>query len=169
MLSLYNASIPILDRFMANLDHILRKGEADAKARDIDPSIFLNARLAPDMAHLIRQVQIATSLAKNCPHRVVGSTPPVYEDTEQTFAELYALIAKTRAELATFSPDDLNGLEGKALTVPAGPNTMDFIGIAYVSSFILPNIFFHVTTAYNILRHNGVPLGKLDYFGGTAR
>jgi len=166
-LSLYSASVANLDRQLSNLEHILKLGEANALERKIEPSIFLNARLAPDMANLIRQVQIACSMSKNCPHRLVGSTPPVYEDTEESFSDLYALIAKARAELATFKREDIDGKEGRAFSVPMGGKKMDFVGIEYASGFVLPNVFFHVTTAYNILRHNGVPLGKRDFFGGT--
>lgn len=166
ILSLYNAVIPILDRQLSNLEHILRLSETNAAERKIDPEIFLQARLAPDMAPLTRQVQIACSMAKNCPHRIVGSPPPVYEDTEKTFGELYGLIAKARAELATFKRDDIDGKEGRAFSVPMAGTEMEFTAIRYASGFVLPNVFFHVTTAYNILRHNGVPLGKRDFFGG---
>ncbi len=166
-LSMYNACIPMLDRTLSNLEHILKKGEANAKERGIDPEVFLTARLAPDMHHLIKQVQIATSLAKNCPHRIADTTPPVFEETEETFEELYALIAKARAEIGTFNREDLDGKEGRAFSLEIGPVTMDFTGISYFSGFIIPNVLFHCTTAYNILRHNGVPLGKFDFFGGS--
>ncbi len=167
-LSLYAACIPALDRTLGNLEHVLKKGEADAKTRDIDPSVFLNARLAPDMANLIKQIQIATSLAKNCPHRLVGTTPPVYEDTEATFEDLYALIAKTRTEITGFTPEQINGTEDRAFSVKIGPGERDFTGMSFLFGFIYPNVLFHCTTAYNILRHNGVPLGKLDFFGGGS-
>lgn len=165
-LSLYNAIVPTLDRQLSNLEHILKCGEANALERKIDPDVFLQARLAPDMATLTRQVQIACSMAKNCLHRVVGTTPPVYEDTEQSFEELYALIAKARTELATFKRGDIDGKEGRAFSVPMAGTQMDFTAMHYASGFVLPNVFFHVTTAYNILRHKGVPLGKRDFFGG---
>ena len=112
--SMYETCVPKLDRLLGNVEHFLKKGEANAEERGIDPEIFLNARLAPDMYHLIKQVQTLTSLAKNCPHRVAGTEPPVFEDTEQTFDELYALIVKTREELGKFSPEDLNGKEDRA-------------------------------------------------------
>jgi len=101
-LSLYNA-MSVVDAALVNLNHILKKGEANAAERGIDPDIFLNARLAPDMYNLKRQVYVVTSLAKACPHRITGSEPPVYEDTEETFEALYARIAKARGELAKFS------------------------------------------------------------------
>ncbi len=167
ILSLYTATVPILDRQMVNLEHILKLGEANAAERKIEPEIFLKARLAPDMATLMRQVQIACSMAKNCPHRVVGTKPPVYEDREESFAELYALIAKTRAELAKFKRQDIDGKEAREFSVPMAGQQMAFTAMRYASGFVLPNVFFHVTTAYNILRHQGVPLGKRDFFGGA--
>ncbi|MGJ8562416.1 MAG: DUF1993 domain-containing protein [Alphaproteobacteria bacterium] len=166
ILSMYNASIPALDRLLGNLDYVLKKGEANAKERGIDPSVFLTARLYPDMAPLTKQVQIAASMSKMCPHRLVGSTPPVYDDAETTFEELYALIAKARKEINSFTPEQINGTETRKFTVKLGPVEREFIGIAYSSGFTIPNVTFHCTTAYNILRHNGVPLGKMDFFGG---
>ena len=165
-LSMYTACIPMLDRVLANLEYVLKKGEANAAERDIDPGVFLTARLAPDMAPLTRQIQIAASMAKNCPHRLVGTTPPVYEDTEKTFEELYALIAKARKEIMSFTPDHMDGTDDRAFSVQIGPSERDFVGLTYLFGFIYPNILFHCTTTYNILRSNGVPLGKLDFFGG---
>lgn len=167
VLSFYKATIPTLDRQLSNLAHILKVGEDNAKERNIEPEIFLLARLSPDMATLTRQVQIATSMAKNCPHRIVGSKPPVYDDMEDSFQALYGRIEKTRTELSTFKPDDINGKAAREFTVPLAGTEMSFNGIRYASGFILPNVFFHVTTAYNILRHYGVPLGKRDFFGGV--
>lgn len=164
-LSLYNA-MGAVDTAIGNLGYILKKGEANAKDRSIDPSIFLNSRLAPDMYSLLGQVYVATSLAKACPHRLVGSTPPVYDDTEQSFDELYSRIERARGELATFSRGDIDGKEDHVFTVNFGPVEREFTGISYLSGFIIPNIHFHVTTSYNILRQNGVPLRKLDFFGG---
>ncbi len=164
-LSLYNA-MGVVDSALVNLRHILKKGEANAAERGIDPDIFLNARLAPDMYSLKRQVYVVTSLAKVCPHRLAGTEAPVYEDTEETFEELYARIDKARGELAKFKPEDIDGKEDRSFTVNFGPTERPFTGISYLSGFIIPNMNFHVTTAYNILRHNGVPLSKLDYFGG---
>lgn len=165
-LSMYTACIPMLDRMLANLEHVLRKGEENAASRGIEPSVFLTARLAPDMATLTRQIQIATSLAKNAPHRLVGTAPPVFEDTEETFEELYALIAKARKEIMSFTPEQMNGTEDRSFSVQIGPSEREFVGLPYLFGFIYPNVLFHCTTAYNILRHNGVPLGKLDFFGG---
>ena len=164
-LSLYNAMSDV-DRLLGNLEHILSKGEANAKERGIDPAVFLNARLAPDMFSLIGQVQVAASIAKACPHRIVGTEPPVYEDTEESFEDLYALLAKARAELATFSRSDIDGKELREFSVKMGPTMRDFTAIQYLAGFTIPNVTFHSVTSYNILRHNGVPLGKIDFFGG---
>ncbi|WP_033314789.1 DUF1993 domain-containing protein [Robiginitomaculum antarcticum] len=166
-LSMSNA-VGALPRLLDNLEHILRIGEANAKERGIDPSIFLNARLAPDMHHLIKQVQIASSLTKMAPYRITGMEPPAYEETETTFNDLYVLIAKAKADCMAVPASDLDGKEGRKFVLKMGPRDMDFTGISYLSGFTLPNIHFHITTAYNILRHNGVPLGKADYFGGMT-
>jgi len=137
-LSLYNACVPGLVRIFENLEHILRKGEANAEERGIDADVFLKARLAPDMATLTKQIQFATSLGKNCPHRLAGTTPPVYEDTEATFEELYALLAKTRKEIESFTAEMLDGREDTTFSVKLGPMDVDFTSIAYLSSFTLP-------------------------------
>ncbi len=164
--SMYDHVVPALDRTLGNLEHILKTGQSNAKTRGIEPEIFLSARLAPDMHHLVRQVQIATSLAKNCPHRIAGTTPPVFEDTETTFEDVFALIDKTRQEITGFERAAIDGKEDREFTVQIGPMEMDFTGKSYFNGFTMPNVLFHCTTAYNILRHNGVPLGKLDFFGG---
>ena len=166
-LSLYNAMIDV-DRLLGNLEHVLRKGESNAQERDIDPAVFLNARLAPDMFSLIGQVQVAAAISKACPHRIVGTEPPVYENTEESFEHLYALLAKARAELASFSRADIDGKELREFSVKMGPSMRDFTAIQYLAGFTIPNVTFHSVTSYNILRHNGVPVGKIDFFGGAA-
>jgi len=165
-LSMSNAigAIPLL---LSNLEHILRKGEANAKERNIDPEVFLNARLAPDMHPLYKQALMVCDLSKMAPYRIAGLTPPVYDDSERTFEELYGLIAKAKADVAAIKAEDLDGREGYEFTIKLGPRgDTTFKSIVYLSGFALPNIHFHNTTAYNILRQNGVPLGKIDYFGG---
>lgn len=164
--SLYNASVPVLLRQLDNLEHILKKGEANAAERDIDPSVFLNARLAPDMATLTKQVQIATSLIKNCAHRLAATKAPVFEENESSFSELYVTLDKARTELGKCTEAQINGNENREFSVKLGPMEVDFTSLSYLTGFTLPNVYFHITTAYNILRHNGVPLGKMDYFGG---
>ena len=131
-LSMYTACIPMFDRMLVNLEYVLKKGEANAKERDIDPSVFLGARLAPDMATLTRQIQIAASMAKNAPHRLVGTTPPVFEDTEETFEELYALIAKARKEITSFTPDQMDGTDDRRFSVKIGPGEREFVGLTYL-------------------------------------
>lgn len=163
---MYNATVPVLNRLLGNLEHILKIGEANAKERDIQSDVFLNARLAPDMHTLTKQVQIATSLIKNCPHRIAGTEAPVFEETENNFDDLYATIARAHAVVDSFSADQLNGHENRSFSVKLGPMDVDFTGLSYLTGFTLPNVYFHISTAYNILRHNGVPLGKMDFFGG---
>jgi len=166
-MTLYGASVPVLGRLLDNLEHILKAGEQNAAKRDIDPQVFLNARLAPDMHPLIRQVQTVTSLVKNCAHRLAATEPPVFEETEKSFEDLYVVIARARGELSKATPELLNGHEDRAFTVKLGPMDAEFSSLTYLSGFTLPNVYFHITTAYNILRHNGVPLlGKMDSFGG---
>lgn len=166
-LSLYNASVPGLIRMMDNWEHILRKGEANATAREIDPQVFLTARLAPDMFSLAHQVEVGVSIAKACPFRISGTKPPVYDDLKNPgFADLYALLKRARKDVSSVAREAIDGREAVAFSVKMGPTERDFTGISYVSGFTIPNVYFHITTTYNILRHNGVPLGKLDYFGG---
>ena len=165
-LSMSNA-ISALPIILGNLEHILKKGEANAKERGIDPEVFLNARLAPDMHPLYKQALMVCDLAKMAPYRIAGLTPPVYDDSERTFEELYALIAKAKKDVTAVKPVQLDGREDAKFTIKLGPRgDTEFTGIVYLSAFTLPNLHFHCTTAYNILRHNGVPLGKIDYFGG---
>jgi len=130
--------------------------------------VFLNARLAPDMHPLYKQVLMVCDLAKMAPYRIAGLTPPKYDDSERTLEELYGLIAKAKADITAVTPEQLDGREGETFTIKLGPRgDTEFTGIVYLSSFTLPNLYFHVTTAYNILRHNGVPLSKFDFFGGS--
>jgi len=164
--SAYGASVTVLQRLLGNLEHMLQKGEANAKERGIEPDVFLNARLAPDMYPLLKQVQVITSLVKNCPHRMAGTQPPVFEENEESFADLHATIERAREVLNSFAESDINGHEGRTFTVKLGPNEVEFNGLSYLSGFTLPNVYFHSATVYNILRHNGVPLGKMDFFGG---
>jgi len=165
-LSMSNA-VSAIPKMLENLEHILRRGEANAIERGIDPEVFLNARLAPDMHPLYKQALMVCDLAKMAPYRIAGQTPPVYDDSERTFEELYGLIAKAKADVAAVPARDLDGKEGREFTIKLGPRgDTTFTGIVYLSWFTLPNLHFHTTTAYNILRSNGVPLGKIDYFGG---
>lgn len=165
-ISMYSASVPVFTRLLKNLDAMLDKAVVHADAKKIEHNTLLTARLAPDMFHLIRQVQIATDNAKGCVARLAGVDIPKYEDNEASVADVKARIAKTVAFLESFKPEQLNGTEDKNIVLKMGPTTREFKGIDYLLSFASFNVFFHVTTAYNILRHNGVDLGKKDFIGG---
>lgn len=164
-ISMYQASIPLLVRSLTNLRAILDKGLAHAEARKIDPAVFINARLFPDMLPLLRQVQIATDMAKGCAARLAGVQPPRYADEETTFAELDERIASVVEYLESFRAEQIDGTEEKTISLPMLGETLTFNGLDYLRDFVLPNVFFHVTTAYNILRHGGVELGKADFLG----
>ncbi|MGH8611622.1 MAG: DUF1993 domain-containing protein [Gammaproteobacteria bacterium] len=168
-ISMYQASVPHFIRMPGNLRGILEKGAAHAEAKKVDAAVLINGRLYPDMLPLSRQVQIATDNAKGCPSRLAGIDPPKYEDTESTFPELYARIDKTIAFLKTFKPDQIDGSEEKPITLSTPRGTLNFKGQAYLFHFALPNFHFHATTTYNILRHNGVELGKTDYLGAPQQ
>lgn len=164
-LTMYQASIPVFVRMLGNLSAILNKAAAHAEAKKIDPAIFVNARLAPDMYPLSRQVQIATDMVKGCAARLAGIEVPRYEDNETTFAELQARIAKTKAFLQSVSAEQIDGSEDRKITLKFGSRELNLLGQAYLLDFVLPNFHFHLTTAYAILRHNGVEIGKKDYTG----
>jgi len=164
-LTMYQASIPVFVRMLDNLSGILDKAAAHAEARKIDPAIFINARLAPDMFPLSRQVQIATDMVKGCAARLAGIEVPSYEDNETTFSELQARIAKTKAFIESVSASQVDGSEERKITLKFGSKELSFLGQAYLLDFVLPNFHFHLTTTYAILRHNGVEIGKKDYTG----
>lgn len=165
-LSMYQASVPVLVRNLENLSAILKKGEDHAAAKKIAPEVLINDRLAPDMFPLSRQVQIVTDISKGGAARLAGKEVPSYEDTEKTFAELQARIAKTIAFIKSCSASQIDGGEERKVTLKVGGNEMTFAGQAYLLHFVLPNAFFHTTATYAILRHNGVELGKKDFLGG---
>ena len=164
-ISMYQASVPALVRGLKQLQHILHKGSAFAAEKNIDPLVLTNAGLAPDMLPLARQIHIATDTAKGCGARLAGETPPSYDDTESSFEELAARIEKTIGYLKGIDASAIEGSENKEVILKLGPHTVEFKGQQYLAAFVLPNFYFHLTTAYNILRHNGVELGKLDYLG----
>jgi len=164
-LTMYQASIPVFVRMLDNLSGILDKAAAHAEAKKIDPAIFVNARLAPDMFPLSRQVQIATDMVKGCAARLAGIEVPSYEDNESTFSELQARIAKTKAFIESVSASQIDGSEERKITLKFGSKELNFLGQAYLLDFVLPNFHFHLTTTYAILRHNGVEIGKKDYTG----
>lgn len=167
-LSMYQATIPVFLRGFSNLSAILDKAEVHAEARKIDPDVFTMGRLAPDMYPLTSQVQIATDIAKGCAARLAGLEIPRYEDTEKTFAELRARIAKTVEFLETITPQQVDGSEEKQVTIKLRTRELQMTGQPYVLNFVLPNFYFHLTTAYGILRHLGVELGKPDFLGSLS-
>jgi len=158
---IYDASIPPLIHMMGSLSNILAKGEAHG---GIDPA---EARLAPDMLPLKAQVYIATDGAKGCGARLAGVDIPKYEDTEATFADLRARVAKTTAFLKSLERKSFAGAEGKEVVLKFPNTTFEFNGADYVGKFVLPNVYFHITMTYGILRNRGVALGKPDYLGGA--
>jgi hypothetical protein len=166
MFTMFDATIPPLLRALNNLSHILQKGEAHADARNIEHSVLLNARLFPDMYPLIRQVQIATDMSKGAAARLAELDVPSYEDNEATFAELQARLAKTIAFIEAVKPEQLAGSEAREVTITVRKANLTFTGQDYLLKWVNPNVYFHVTTAYNILRHNGVELGKPDFLRG---
>lgn len=162
-LSMYQASIPVFKSKLNNLSGILKKAEAHAQAKKIDPEVFINARIAPDMFPLSRQVQIATDGVKGCAARLAGVEVPSYPDTEKTFPELQARIAKTIEFLKTFSANQIDGSEERKVTLKLRGQETTFLGQPYLLNFVLPNFYFHISMAYAIIRHNGVDIGKMDY------
>lgn len=165
MFTLYNATIPPLKRILTNLSAILKKGEEYADAKKVEHTVLLNARLFVDMYTLTRQIQIATDMSKGAAARLAGVEIPKYEDTETTFTELQARIAKTFAFLDSIQPEQLEGSETRDITITVRKADLKFTGQDYLLKWVQPNVYFHATTAYNILRHNGVELGKTDFLG----
>lgn len=164
-LSMYQASIPVFIRMLGNLSAILEKAAAYAETKKIQPAVLINARLAPDMRPLSFQIQIASDMAKGCAARLAGIDVPSFPDTETTFPELQTRIAKTLTFLQSVSAAQIDGSEERNITLKTGGREMHFTGQAYLLSFVLPNFYFHVTTAYAILRHNGLEIGKQDFLG----
>jgi hypothetical protein len=162
---MYHVSVPVFLKMLGNLAAILDKGAAFAEAKKIDPSVLLGYRLAPDMLNLTRQVQIATDHAKRGTARLAGVEAPVYEDSETTFPQLKARIDKTVAFISSVKSGQIEGAETREITLKLGGNSKTLTGQAYLLHNALPNFFFHATTAYDILRHCGVEIGKGDYLG----
>jgi len=170
-LTMYQVSVPMMVRMLQNLAAILRKGQEHARAEGLPERDLIEARLAEDMFPLARQVQIASDAAKGAGARLAGVEVPAFEDREQSFDELQQRVAKTVAFLEGLKPEQLDGSEAREVRFATRAGEHVFAdGQAYLAQFALPNFFFHVTTAYDILRHKGVPLGKLDYLqGGQPR
>lgn len=163
--SMYAASVPVFKQMLGSLSAVLTKAETHALSKKIDPAALTEARLFPDMFPLRRQVMIAADFAKGACARLASVEVPKYEDTEQTFAELQARIAKTLAFLDTLSAAQIDGSEERDISLVSGGQPREFKGQPYLLHYALPHFYFHVTTAYAILRHNGVELGKRDFIG----
>jgi hypothetical protein len=163
--SMYSLSIPVFRRSLTNLSAILDKAAAHAEARKIDPAALLGARLYPDMLTFTRQVQLASDFAKGAAARLSGEAPPKFDDVEVSFADLKERIARTIALLDRFKPEQIDGSDQREIEIKTPDRTLRFTGLIFLAHFALPNFFFHMTTAYGILRHNGVEIGKQDFLG----
>ncbi|NBO19517.1 MAG: DUF1993 domain-containing protein [Proteobacteria bacterium] len=166
-LSMYQASLPVFTQMLTNLSAILKKADAYAASKKIDPSVLLQSRLFPDMFPLTRQVQIASDMAKGGAARLAGIEMPSFPDNEASFADLQARIEKTLAFIKGIGRDQIDGTEERDIELKVGGREMKFKGQPYLVNFVLPNLYFHITTAYGILRHNGVELGKGDFLGAA--
>ncbi len=164
-ISMYSMSVPVFRRMLDNLAAVVDKAISHVQARRIEPSALLEARLYPDMFPLTRQVQIACDFAKGACARLAGRTPPAFEDNETTFEALRARISSTRLFIDSLQPEEIDGSEERVIELKLGGETVRINGLPYLAHVALPNFYFHLTTAYGILRHNGVELGKRDFVG----
>lgn len=164
-ISMFQASVPRLINALNNLSHILDKAQAHIDAKKIDASALIQFRLYPDMLNFTRQVQIASDTAKGVVARLAGVEIPAYEDNEQSIADLKARIAKTISFIQGFKPEQIDGTEDKDIITKRGEKETHYKGMQFLLGHAIPNVYFHITTAYNILRHNGVEVGKRDYLG----
>lgn len=165
--TLYSAAVPTFVRMLGNLDGWLEKARAHAEAKKFDPAVFLTTRLAPDMLAFPQQVQIACDTAKLCVARLTGVESPAFADTESTFDELRHRVAKTLDFVRSVPADRFEGADEREVTMPRRDGPITLSGQAYLERFALPNFYFHATTTYALLRHNGVPLGKMDFLGAV--
>lgn len=166
--SMYEASVPLFVHSLQSLKAILQKGQAHAEARKFDAANLVTARLFADMLPLNRQVQIASDAAKGAAARLTGTDNPKFEDNETTFPELIARVDKTIDYLQGFKPAQFEGAETRMTTVKTPKTEFSFTGQVFLRHWAIPNFYFHVTTAYNILRHNGVEIGKADFLGKVS-
>lgn len=164
-ISVYDLTIATLSRMLENLDRIVARAEEHAAARNIDPAVLIQARLYPDMLPFVAQIRIATDTAKGAAARLAGTELPRWPDDEATFEEIHQRIRKATDFLATFTPQQFEGAEERPIEMKLPNTTLHFTGRDYILGFVLPNFYFHVTTAYDILRHNGIAIGKRDYLG----
>lgn len=166
-ISMYQASVPAFVRMLNQLDHMLNKAEAYCAAKKIDPAVLTSSRLYPDMFPLSRQVLIACDFCKGAVSRLAGKDVPNWADTETTIPELRARIAKTLEHVKGFKASDIDGSDGRDIKLKAGGQDMQFNGRDYLTYFVLPNLYFHSATAYGIMRHNGLEIGKGDFMGSV--
>lgn len=164
-LSMSQASLPVFIRALNNLSAVLAKGKAHIEAKKLDEANFVNYRLFPDMLPFATQVRIACDMVKGAGARLAGIEPPKFEDNEKTFDELLARVEKTLGFLGTLAAAQIDGSEAREISLTSPRGTMKFTGQNYLFQFVLPNLYFHSTTTYNILRHNGVEIGKMDFLG----
>ncbi|GLQ91883.1 DUF1993 domain-containing protein [Dyella acidisoli] len=164
-LSMYQASVPLFLRALTNLHHVLKLGEKHANEKSVEGSVMLHTRLIPDMLPLVKQVQIATDMAKNGAARLAGVDPLKFEDNETSFDELYQRIERAIEYIKSFKPEQIDGSETRTITLKMRRGDMNFEGQAYLLHFVIPNLFFHCTTTYDILRAAGTNIGKEDFIG----
>jgi hypothetical protein len=165
IISMYQASVPRFVNILGNLSNILDKAQAHVDAKKLDTATLATYRLFPDMLPMTTQVQLACDAAKGVVARLAGVEIPVYEDNEKTLADLKARIAKTIAFIQTMKPAQIDGTEDKEIVIKRGDKETHYKGMQFLPGHALPNFYFHVTTTYNILRHNGIEIGKRDYLG----
>jgi hypothetical protein len=165
-ISMYAMSHDVFKKSLTQLLHLMEKGVANAKTRNFEPNVFVGLRLAPDMLPFSRQIQLTSDFAKNTMARLAGIDPPKFEDTETTLDELVARVKKTLDYIDTVSAASLEGSEDRDIKIPLRDRTMEFKGLLFLQNWAIPNFFFHYVTAYNLLRHNGVDVGKRDFLGG---
>ena len=165
-ISMYAMSHDVFRRSLSQLLHVMEKGVANAKSRNFDTSILAGCRLAPDMLPFTKQIQLTSDFAKNSMARLAGVDPPKFEDNETTMDELLMRVKKTIDYIDSLPPASLEGSETRDIKIPLRDRTVEFKGLAFLQHWALPNFFFHHVTAYNLLRHNGVDIGKRDFLGG---
>jgi hypothetical protein len=164
-ISMYAMSHDVFKKALTQLLHVMEKGVANARARNFDPNVLAGARLAPDMLPFVKQIQLTSDFAKNSMARLAGIDPPRFDDVETTMDELFARVRKTLEYIDTVPPAALEGSETRDIKIPLRDRTVEFKGLEFLQKWALPNFFFHQVTAYCLLRHNGVDIGKKDFLG----
>ncbi|HEY8681576.1 MAG TPA: DUF1993 domain-containing protein [Rhodanobacter sp.] len=164
-LSMHQAAVPVFVRALGNLAHVLKKGEEHAKSKSVTDDVLLQTRLIPDMLPLVRQVQIACDMATRGTARLAGVEPMAFEDNETTLEQAYSRIDRALEYIKTFQPEQIDGSEARSIVLKMRSGEMTFEGRDYLLHFVIPNLFFHCTTAYNILREAGTGIGKMDFIG----